>query len=162
MNSSISELLTALAKAHPDRALIVVLPAKATADDASVEGEARVQTVLFQEQDVPAKGSVNLRIRAQSTLHLSRLSFYGSTETDSLRIQSMWVGDEPIFTDELGVPISRFVDEHLAALVETWTLNAGTDLMLVAHADVPAKLVVNLIALKSRPAWRRSEKHEAD
>lgn len=160
--SNITKLVNDLAKAHPDRTLIVVLPAT---HNAPVEGEEHKQTVvLFGNEDIAAKATTNLRCRAQSTVNLSRLSFYGSTEPDNIFIKSMWVGDEPIFADEQGVAITRFADEHLACVVDGWTLNAGTDLMIVAFAQVSAKLVVNVISTKPKPkpSKRPSAKHDVD
>ena len=66
------------------------------------------------------------------------------------RVQSVFVGDEPVFTEGEGVPVGHFEAGPLARVLKGWKARAGLDLMVNACASGPARLCVSVVADKRR------------
>ena len=142
--------LSAFVTANPNRPMLLILPATppaAVAPDAEADF---VQTVLFGEASRDEAGTLTVRIRAQRDLRLRALCFTGSTKGEAVRVQSVFVGDEPVFIEDEGAPVERFDNGPLARVVEGWRVRAGLDLLVVARVSSPARLCVAVIAEKRR------------
>ena len=149
MTSDIFDL-TAFAAANPDRPILLILPAEEPADVASASDPERVPTLLYGESLCEEAGDLSVRIRLQRDLDLRALCFTGSTRGDVVRVQSLFVGDEPVFTEGEGVPVGHFEAGPLARVLKGWKARAGLDLMVNACASGPARLCVSVVADKRR------------
>lgn len=142
--------LTAFAAAHPGRPIVLILPAVAPSTPAPEGAAELVPTLLYGETERADEGDLSVRIRLQRDLDLRALCFTGSTRGDVLRVQSVFIGDEPVFTEGEGVPVSHFEAQPFAEVLKGWKARAGLDLFINAHASGPARLCVGVLADKRR------------
>ena len=141
--------LAAFVAANPERPILLILPAEEPAPEPEAATE-RVPTLLYGEASRDDEGDLSVRIRFQSDLNLRALCFTGSTPGDVVRVQSLFVGDEPVFTESEGVPVGHFEAGPLARVLKGWRARAGLDLFIHAHATGPARLCVSVLADKRR------------
>ena len=142
--------LAAFAAANPDRPILLILPAEEPVTDANEPATERVPTLLYGEATREEDGDLSVRIRFQSDLNLRALCFAGSTPGEVVRVQSLFVGDEPVFTESEGVPVGHFEAGPLARVLKGWRARAGLDLFIHAHATGSARLCVSVLADKRR------------
>ena len=142
--------LAAFAAANPDRPILLILPAEEQADAAPDDGPRFVPTLLYGEARCEEGGDLSVRIRFQRELDLRALCFTGSTRGEVVRVQSVFIGDEPVFTESEGVPVGHFEAGPLAQVLKGWKARPGLDLSVQASASGPATLCVSVLAAKRR------------
>ena len=142
--------LSAFAAANPDRPILLILPAEEPADASPETSDELVPTLLYGETRREEAGDLSVRIRFQRDLDLRAICFTGSTRGDVVRVQSVFVGDAPVFTEGEGVPIGHFEAGPLARVLKGWKARAGLDLSIHANASGPARLCVSVLADKRR------------
>lgn len=141
--------LSTFAQENPRRPILVILPADGPAE-AVANGESLVPTALFGEDRCALADDLHVAIRIQQDLELRAITFHGTTPPESVRVLSVFIGDEPIFTHSEGVPVERFEQPALSRVVEGWRAEPGRDLSVYARSSGPAHLQVSLMAGKRR------------
>ena len=141
--------LSVFAQGNPQRPLLLILPAVGPAEVADPDADL-VPTALFGESSCEGADELRVAIRVQRDLVLRSLNFYGSAPREVIRVTSVFIGDEPVFTDTPGVPIERFERAVLGHVVDGWRVSAGLDVTVLARASAAASLAVNLLAAKRR------------